>query len=212
VIAEPDVTLTDFGLAVEAAVLAWLVGRRGIASPLRRSWVAFFTSVAAGASLGGVVHGFMTDPTSAGAVILWRATLLVLGVTAASAWAIGARVALGDAAARLVAGLAALAWLGYAAVVLLVSDRFAVAVVHDAPAALFLAAALAVAWRRRRSPALGTGLLGMLVLAVGSWVQWRGIALHPVYFTHNALYHVIEAIALPMLFAAARGLTGGTRC
>ena len=39
---------------------------------------------------------------------------------------------------------------------------------------------------------------------VGSVVQFRRVAVHPVYFDHNALYHAIEAIALLFMFGAAR--------
>jgi len=54
-IAEPDVALTDFALAVESAWLGALVSRRGAPTPARRWWTAFFWSVGAGALLGGAV-------------------------------------------------------------------------------------------------------------------------------------------------------------
>jgi hypothetical protein len=36
--------------------------------------------------------------------------------------------------------------------------------------------------------------------------QRLGTALHPVCFDHNALYHLVQAVALLMLFAGARGV------
>jgi hypothetical protein len=35
-------------------------------------------------------------------------------------------------------------------------------------------------------------------------VQQLRIAVHPVYLNHNALYHVIQFVALWMIFVAAR--------
>jgi len=41
-------------------------------------------------------------------------------------------------------------------------------------------------------------------MLIGSLVQLERVALHPVYFNHNALYHAVEAIALLCMFGAAR--------
>ncbi len=43
-------------------------------------------------------------------------------------------------------------------------------------------------------------------MLVAAGVQQLGIALHPVYFDHNALYHLIQAVAVLMLFLSARGI------
>jgi len=52
----------------------------------------------------------------------------------------------------------------------------------------------------------GVAALGLVVLLAGSWVQWQGIGLAPLHLTHNALYHVVEAVALLLLFLGARRL------
>jgi hypothetical protein len=41
---------------------------------------------------------------------------------------------------------------------------------------------------------------------VAAGIQQGGIGLHPVYFNHNALYHLVQGIALALIFLAARGL------
>jgi hypothetical protein len=38
---------------------------------------------------------------------------------------------------------------------------------------------------------------------VAAAVQQARIALHPTYFNHNALYHLLQAIALFLIFRAA---------
>jgi hypothetical protein len=210
VIAEPDVALTDYGLAVEAGLFALAVRRRAGEGGLGRSWVAFFATVALGALLGGTVHGFLTRPTAT-AALAWRATLLALGGSALAAWSIGGHIALGPRPARWVRAGGAALWVGYALVVCLVTDAFAVAVVHYLPAALFLLGALAVGWWRTGARPLLAGALGTLVLLAGSAVPWLGLALPVVHLTPNALYHVVQAVALAMLFAAARWLPAGRR-
>jgi hypothetical protein len=65
--------------------------------------------------------------------------------------------------------------------------------------------AFAVAMARNRSPAAAAGLSGMVLTLVAAAVQQRGIALHPVYFNHNALYHAIQAVALWLIYVYARG-------
>lgn len=197
---EPDVALTDYALTLESGAFAWLLARRGAA---RRGWsVLFFASVAAAALLGGTVHGFFPGDGGLGA-LLWRATLLATGLTTLAAWALGARLALSPSAARVVTGAAVLQLVAYAVVVLAVTDEFRVAVVNYVPAAVALGVALAVARRRTRARPALVGALGVGVLLGGSWVLVKQVALHPVYLTHNAVYHVIEAVALAMLYHAA---------
>jgi hypothetical protein len=41
---------------------------------------------------------------------------------------------------------------------------------------------------------------------VAAAVQQTETSLHPLYFNHNALYHLIQAFALLLIFLAARGL------
>src|SRR5712691_4867587 len=53
-ISEPIVTLTDYGLTAECAVLAWLMSRRA-GGPAREWFTLFFLSLGAGALTGGTV-------------------------------------------------------------------------------------------------------------------------------------------------------------
>jgi hypothetical protein len=41
---------------------------------------------------------------------------------------------------------------------------------------------------------------------MGAAVQQLRIGLHPAYFNHNALYHLVQAVALALVFAACRDL------
>jgi hypothetical protein len=206
VIAEPDVALTDFSLAVEAGWLGALVSRRCAPTPARRWWTAFFWSVGAGALLGGVSHGFMPPPYGEGGAVLWRLTLLAIGTATLSVWG-AAALALGGPAAPAIVTAGSVLFAGYAAVVLLVTDAFAIAIAHYAPAAVFLFCVLVRAWRRTRAPSALAGVLGLLVLAAGSLAQWTRLGIAPLHLTHNAVYHLFEMLALVLLYKAARWLS-----
>jgi hypothetical protein len=209
-VTEPDVTLTDYGLAAECALFAWLLGRRAGGDPGQGArWTLFFVAGAVAAAAGGTVHGFFLDPATAGARLLWPLTLIAVGGSALAAWAIGARLLLAPAGARALEGVAAAAWVAYAGAVLGGAQAFAVALAAYLPATLFLSVAVAARYRQTREPALLAGLLGLGGTLAAAAVQHGRVAVHPVYFNHNALYHVIQAGAFLLLFAAARRLTGG---
>jgi len=203
---EPDVTLTDYALALECALLARLLWSGPAASALRGPFVAFFASIGWSALAGGTVHGFFLDETSAGHRLLWPATLLGIGTAAVAAWIAGARMLLGAPVARAVAWAAVLALAAYAARVLSGSQEFRVAVLFYLPAVLFLTVAHAVLFVRTRAREIGIGLGGLGLGFAAAFLQQARVALHPVYFTHNAVYHVLQGIALFLIFLGARRL------
>ena len=204
-ITEPDVTFTDYGLAIECALFSYLLYRRGGRPQPLRTWFAlFFGSAGAAALTGGTVHGFFLDVETVGSAILWPATLVAMGVTALSVWAIGARIQFSARVARWISILAAVEFVGYSVVVSFIAQRFRIAVANYLPAAVFLFLVLAIVYNRTRERQVLVGLSGLMLTFVAAGVQQGGVALHPVYFNHNALYHVIQAVALFMLFWGAR--------
>jgi hypothetical protein len=202
---EPDVALTDYALAIECALFAYLLGRRRQAAGPLRLWLLFFFGSAAAASLaGGTVHGFFLDVQTLGNAVLWRLTLIAIGVTALSAWAIGAGVLFPAARARRITIAAAAAWAGYSVVALFLTQRFLLAVIFYLPATVFLLVGLSVAYARAREPRVLVAIAGLSLMFVAAAVQQARIALHPISFNHNALYHLIQAVALSLLFLGLR--------
>ena len=211
ILAEPDVALTDFAIALEGAVLGAVVRMRGSAGPARRWWAAFFWAVAVGALLGGISHGF---PPAHDAVrtAVWRLTLLAIGAAALSAWGAGAHAIAAPCRRALLAAATAL-FVAYAGVVLFVTDAFAVAMLHYAAGASFLLVVLMRVWLRTGARAALVGALGIAMLAAGSVIQWRRLALPALALTHNAVYHLVEMAALLLVYFAARGLSSPSgRC
>jgi hypothetical protein len=201
---EADVTLTDFGLAIECGVFAWLVARR--VSRLSRWFVLFFSSIGLAALTGGLVHGFFPAENSLPYAVLWRLTLLAIGLTGFSAWGIAAGIRFSGLAYRLIT-LGALCILSiYTVISLAISQQFIVAILHYLPPMLFLLVILALEQRAGRGGrGVIMGICGILLTFVASGVQIAGISLHPVYFDHNALYHVIQAGALALIFIWGKG-------
>jgi hypothetical protein len=203
---EPDVAITDFLLSLEAIIFSVLVWRSAD-SHLRLPFTVFFASAAAAALTGGIVHGFFTANYSGAGVALWRATLVALGVTALATWAIGARLILPTTASRNLQIVAAAVAAGYAIVVVAVNDSFWVGMAHYLPPTVFLLLAFVVVYERDRRASTLVGVIGVLLTFAAAFVQQRRVALHPVYFNHNALYHAIQALALLFIYWCARGLS-----
>src|SRR5256885_3890327 len=141
---EPDVALTDYALALECTVFAYLLHRT--------EHKVFFGSAAVASLAGGTVHGFFLDARSLGNVVLWRLTLLAIGVTAASAWAIGARVLFAAPTARRITIAAAAALGAYGVVTMFITQEFRAAGGFFLPARLVLLVALALPVARGRQP------------------------------------------------------------
>jgi len=196
---EPDVALTDFALALECAVLAGWIARSPGVTATRRSWIAFYLATGLAAALGGIWHGFYTEPGPLSRAI-WTATILGIGGAAAAVWVIGARALLEPAQARKVI-VAATGLLAPYAVGVLVNrgGTFVLAIAAYLPATLWLLVAFAQAWRARGTAALGVGLAGVLATLGAVAVQRTGA---------NALYHVVQGIALALIAIGARALPG----
>jgi hypothetical protein len=203
---EPDVALTDYGLFIECVIFAWLMARQpGEPASLRNWIVVFLSSTALAAFFGGTVHGFFANQTSGASRGLWVLSLLALGTTALAGWAIGAYLLI-PARSTWVIRLAALLAVGYASMILLVTDAFWVAIAGYLPAALFLFAGFLRAAVRSHEAWAKAGAWGLALSFAAAVVQQLRIALHPVYFNHNALYHLVQALGLALVFVGCRGL------
>ena len=199
---EIDVTLTDYALAVELVVLTVLLCRQAASDAVfQRRFGLFFLGSALAALLGGTVHGFLPESST-----LWALSLIALGLPAMAAWGIALRMLAPRPWQKWLWRAAVIAFLGYTLVVIAGVRSFVVAIVNYLPASLALAVAFAWTARATGQPAARWGLAGMVLIFVAAGVHVGRLSLHPRYFDHNALYHVIDGIAVVLLFMAARGL------
>jgi hypothetical protein len=203
----PAVSLTDLALALLCSCLALLAARwTANDKPLRGWWVVFFASIGSAALLGGIVHGFFPKPGATKSA-LWKGMLLSIGITATTCWILAARVGYSFRIVSWIERFAAAQLVAYAVVVLWVNSEFGVAIVAYLPATMFLLVVLILEHRGSPSPALARGIVGFVLTFVAAAIQALCVPSHPVYFNHDALYHLVQGLALVLIYSGARWTT-----
>jgi hypothetical protein len=201
-IAEPTTVLTDYVLAGVAAWLAWSLARARDGQRSRALWALAFAALALAAALGGTWHGFGPAFATIAVLLLWKATVLCVGIGSFGMLAGSAICATAGNARKTLVAIAAAKLAVYSG--WMVGHSEYIYVIADTGTALVLVAALHLrsAARDRASRWILAGV-GVSVLAAG--VQASGFALHR-NFNHNDLYHVIQIAAMILFYAGARRL------
>jgi len=203
---EPDVALTDYGLALECAAFVVLLYRGAARNPALRNWfVLFFGAVGVAALAGGTAHGFIAEKQSTVHILLWQTIVVTIGLAALSAWAIGAHLLFPPRIIRRVVFTAVSLFVVYLGVARFVAQKFIVVIAYYLPATVFLFFALLVLYRRKPAAHLRAGLFGIALTFIAAGVQQAKFGLHP-YFNHNALYHALQALALYLIYLTTRSL------
>jgi hypothetical protein len=203
---DPDVVFTDLGLALFGAWLAWRLVAAGGRGVLGRGPAVLMAGLASAAFWGAIFHAFFPlDTETWPGFIAWIPVSLSIVVSAAALLELGLRALVSRLGRRARRRFVVVYAAAFAAVVLLVDESFTSIVRFYVPALLvFLVGAAARAVRT------GDGwtwiALGLAVSAGAALLQQLQVALHPVYFDHNALYHVVQAAALILLYAGFRGV------
>ena len=202
---EPDVTLTDFVLAIECAVFVLALTTTGHWDlPFQTAFIFFFAASSTASLSGGLVHGFYPNRDRGIGRFLWRTSLLTIGASAIAIWSIGTQLLFSPTVAEYITLGAVGIFLIYTYLLLTRVPPFLWAVIFYLPAVLFMLAAFAVAYSRSGEQAMLYGLAGAILTLAAAIVQRTKIKLHPQYFNHNAFYHLVQAIAFLMIFLAAR--------
>lgn len=185
---EPDVTLTDFGLAALCVAFAVGLGGGGGTAGL---FAGLYAALGLAAFLGALAHGWFPDRSRRIGRANWLATMLAIGVANGFLWLIAARL---FAVAPPWGAVVALGQLAvYAGLALLVTRSFLLSSGFSLPPTLALLAAFL--WTGN-----GIGAAGLLVALAGAAQQ--ALAIRGLGLTHNALYHVIQAVAFLLVFLA----------
>lgn len=198
---EPDVAITDFALAIECLVFSWVLLRKmGPIGTIQRLFALLFFTIAVGALLGGISHGFLLSGDTLESRIMWSATLLALGLTSLVSWHIGAEIQMTQPWRKATKSGAIVLFILYSLGVVCVTQTFELAVLNLAPALLFLLFGYIAVYRQHADMSVLIGIAGILLIFAASVLQQLGIGIHPVYFTHNAVYHVLQGLAFFMIF------------
>jgi hypothetical protein len=191
---EPDVTLTDFGLAVLCAVLAaLLVGDGGVAV----LFAGLYTALGLAAFLGALSHGWVWDRSHGIGRTNWLVTMLAIGVANTFLWLIAARIF--AVAAPWGAVVAFGQFVLYAGLAVFVTRSFLLSSGFSLPPTL--ASLAGFIWTDNWLGAVG------LVVALAGAVQ-QAVGIRGLGLTHNALYHVVQAVAFVLVFLAVPAVAG----
>jgi len=203
-VTQPDVVLTDYAFALQCLVFACLLRPKRRATPFAFWFFIFFLSTAGAAAVAGTVHGFFEAPASLGSRILWPLSMLAIGVTSLAGARIAALLHFHPIVALRISQTAAVLFVVYCVVVLFVTDNFLVAIAAYLPVTLLLGWVFLQAHRRTGRPPFLYGFAGICVVLVAAAAQQARIGIHPRYFNHNALYHVLQALGFFLIFVTAR--------
>ena len=127
-----------------------------------------------------------------------------MGVTAFSMYAIGAELTLSPEYVRWMVVAAGTQFLMFAAVIVFARQDFWLGIADNLPAILFLLAAIASKWRNGANDDLSLALAGLGLVLIAAALQYLQFGIHPTYLNHNALYHVLQGLALFLFFLGIR--------
>lgn len=176
---EPMTLATDYLLTVAAAIFAARLWH------VNRRWALAFVFTALGSFFGGTYHGLWQSAW------MWKPTVMSIGL--ASFFLLSAYFP----------RIAMLKFIAYASWMIF-HDGF-VWVIADYGITLILVGAMQLVRRSVATP----WILGSIALSViGALVQMSGFSLHK-HFNYNDLYHVIQLVALWLLYRG--GLILGNR-
>ena len=207
---EIDVALTDYGLTVICLVFAWILVRSISHDRVLSIWFTIlFASVGIAAAMGGTIHGFLHEDNSSHS-IFWKGSLISIGVSALSAWMIGARIILSPTGQKIVSALSTVNFAIYFGYILFFNHDFLVAVVNYLPSAVFLLIAFVKIYRQTLHKLAFYAVTGLILTFIAAAVQQLEIGLNDKYFGHNALYHVVQAIGLYFVLRGATFIVRST--
>jgi membrane-associated HD superfamily phosphohydrolase len=208
---EPATAITDLLLAIECGVVALVAaGIQTRNHPLRGSTVLLFWALAVAALLGFVAHAFVPNQTTGLFAVLWRILLLSLAVAGSATWSAAGLLWPRLGVQRAAVQLAGISLIVFAALIVLNvrhwAEGYGIALFSYAPAMLFLLTSFAGAARWNQRSRSIVGIIGVLLSFAAAVVQQSPWSIGPL--DHNALYHVIQAVGLVLIFVGLRsGMT-----
>jgi hypothetical protein len=202
---DPDVALTDLGLALLGGFLGLQLWRAPGQSAFRKNGAVLMAGLANAALWGGIFHAFFPAGTATlPGFLAWIPVTLSIAVAAGAMLDLSSRLLLPRIPSRIQRSLIATYGIAFVVVVLFVHESFSTIVYFYTPALLLLLFAAAREALRARD--IGWSLIsaGLVVSMAAALLQQAKIAVHPMYFDHNAVYHMVQALALLFLYAGWR--------
>jgi hypothetical protein len=202
---EPDVALTDLGLALLGGYFGWRLSRSprkgGEEDTLAKAGSVIMVGLASAAFFGAVFHAFFPEKTaSVPGRLAWAPVVLSIVTVAATLLWLALSVVVPRLSPVVTRGLLILYCTAFAGVALLIDDSFTSIVRFYGPVLILMLAAAAIQAARTRSAAWALIAGGLAISIVAALLQQAGVSIHPRYFNHNAVYHVVQGVALVLLY------------
>jgi hypothetical protein len=205
---EPDVVFTDLGLAILAAYFGRRLWKRSASGTTSRTGAVLMAALASAALWGAVFHAFFPEDTATPAgYIAWIPVAFSILAAAATMLHLSLSILAPRLPLRLHRLIVALYATAFAAVVLLVDESFSSIVHFYVPTLILLLIAAGREAARHRESAWMLIATGLFLSGVAASLQQAQVAIHPVYFDHNALYHVVQSVALVVLYLGFHAAT-----
>ena len=198
---DPDVAVTDLGLAILGAYLGWRLWNTPGRDALLKNGAILMGGLASAAFWGAVFHAFFPAGTATPPGLLaWVPVVLSIVVAATAMLDLSLRLLLPAIQLHVRRSIVAAYAVGFAVVVLLVHESFSSIVYFYTPALVLLLIAAGQQAIRRRDTGWTLIATGLIMSAGAAMLQQAKVAVHPVYFDHNAVYHVVQSVAILFLY------------
>jgi hypothetical protein len=198
---DPDVVFTDLGLALLGGYLCWRLWNAPGQRMLLRTGALLMGGLASAALWGAVFHAlFPAGTATAAGFLVWVPVALSIVVAASVMLELSLRLFLPRIPSRVRRLAVATYAVLFAIVVLLVHESFSSIVYFYTPALVLLLIAAGQEALRGRDAGWSLITTGLIMSAGAAMLQQATVAVHAVYFDHNAVYHVVQAIALVFLY------------
>jgi len=202
---DPDVVLTDLGLALLGGYLGWRLWTSRDRSRLAAHGAIILWALASAAFWGAVFHAFFPAGTrTPSGFLAWVPVVLSIVVVAGALLDLGLRVSAPRLPARGRQAIVTAYAAAFAAVTLLIDSSYGVIVRFYSPVLVLFLLAASVQAARTRSRGWTLIAISFALSLVAGVLQQARIALHPEYFDHNAVYHVVQGAALVVMYRGFR--------
>lgn len=160
------------------------------------SWT--FYTLAAGALLGAIAHGFSPNFPPILKMLVWKATVLSAGLTAMFFVLTSLAAVMSFESYTLLRWIPILGLIIYA-VIIWRDSQFIQAMKFTVPAMIFVLAAMIYIFGTTKDAGAGNIILGLLITSVGA-VLWAVRFSPHSHFNHNDIYHLVQMVGLWFIY------------
>lgn len=204
-VTEPVTLITDYILSTECFIFGLLLFRKAKNETAVLLWAISFFAISLAAATGGTYHGFVQSLSVPISSSLWKITLYSIGISTFCMLSGMILAALKGKIETAFLILAAIQFLGFA--ILITRTYEYKYVIHDYVPAMAVILALCI-YRLNKPYAIWI-IAGILISFAAAGIQLSGFTIHK-NFNHNDLYHVVQMIAMYLLYKGGTLLGNNT--